>query len=116
MNEIPEYNQDNYHINKTHSVHVYLDGTTLRLRHPKNNISKRAMWDEESPKINDFVHQRYFDVEGSQVFLLPPGLVKKRVWSKKYPICIALKNLGSKQTRDVNESLPESDQGLNKTS
>lgn len=112
MNEIPEYNQDNYHISKTHSVHVYLDGTTLRLRHPKNNISKRAMWDEESPKTNEFVHQRYFNLEGSQVFLLPPGLVKKRVWSKKYPICIALKNLGSKQTRDVNESLPESDQGF----
>ncbi|CAC5377658.1 unnamed protein product [Mytilus coruscus] len=108
MNEISEYNPDNYHINNTHSVHVTLDGVTLRLRFPKNNIAKRAMWDEEPPKTVEYIHQRIFNLEGSRVFLMPPGLVKKRVWSKKYPICIALKKPGSK----VNESLPESDQGF----
>ncbi|XP_071129956.1 testis-expressed protein 2-like isoform X2 [Mytilus edulis] len=108
MNESADYNPENYHINNTHSVHVTLDGVTLRLRFPKTNIAKRAMWDEEPPKNIEYIHQRIFNLEGSRVFLMPPGLVKKRIWSKKYPICIALKKPGSK----VNESLPESDQGF----
>ena len=112
MNEIGEYNLENYHINNTQSVHVYLDGTTLRLRKPRMGIPKRAMWDEETPKVNDFVHQRYFNLEGSRVFLMPPGLVKKRVWSKKYPICIALKKMGHKQMTDVNDTVADSDQGF----
>lgn len=112
MNEIADYNQETYHINNTHSVHVYLDGMTLRLRRPKNGVPKRAMWNEEQIKPGEFVHQRYFSLEGSHVFLQPDGLVKKRVWSKKYPICIALKKKGSKETSQNPETLPESDQGF----
>ena len=89
MNEIMDYVPETYSINHTHSIFVHLEGTTLRLRRPKTNVPKRAMWDE--PTISpQFIHQRHFDLKGSKVLLLPPGLVKKRLWSKKYPICIAL--------------------------
>lgn len=95
MNEVMNYSPDNYSINQTHSIYVHLEGTTLRLRRPKINILKRAMWDEPNT-TPQFVHQRHFDITGSCVLLLPPGLVKKRLWSKKYPICVCLARDGKK--------------------
>ncbi len=91
MNELQSYNPDDYHINLTSSVYVTLDASTLRLQRPKTNVPKRAMWDEQ-PMNPTFIHQRHFDLKGSHVFLEPAGLVRKRLWSKKYPICIALEN------------------------
>ncbi|XP_045214289.2 testis-expressed protein 2-like [Mercenaria mercenaria] len=97
MNEILDYQPETYSINNTHSVYVHLDGTTLRLRRPKVNMPRRAMWDEPSSNPQ-FIHQRHYDIVGSKVLLLPSGLVKKRLWSKKYPLCIALANDGKKQS------------------
>ena len=89
VNELDSYDPDDYHINKTHSIYIQLEGTILRLQRPRQNISRRAMWDD--PHFSaQFVHQRHFDLTGSKVYLKPDGLVKKRVWSKKYPICINL--------------------------
>lgn len=94
MNELHTYHPENFHLNQTHSVYVHLEGTTLRLQVPKNNVPKRAMFDEVLPNVS-FIHQRYFDIKGSKVRLLPIGLIKKRIWSKKYPLCIALANIGT---------------------
>ena len=96
MNELPEYSVENYHINKTHCVFVSLEGTHLRIQRPKNPVPKRAMWDESIPKPQ-FIHQRHYDLPGANVYLLPTGLVKKRIWSKKYPICISLPSKSSKK-------------------
>ncbi|KAK3091537.1 hypothetical protein FSP39_020588 [Pinctada imbricata] len=90
MNEIVSYDPFRYSINDTHVVHVLLERTKLRLRRTKANIPKRAVWDEFIPNVTDFVHGRHFDIKGSRVFLKPEGLVQKRLWSKKYPICIEL--------------------------
>ena len=95
MNEVMNYNPDTYSINQTHSIYVHLEGTTLRLRRPRVNIPKRAMWDEPASSPQ-FIHQRHFDITGSRVILLPPNLVKKRLWSKKYPVCICLAKDGKK--------------------
>ena len=92
MNEIKRYDQDNYHINQTQSVFVQLEGTNLRLQTPKVNIPKRAMWNE-SFVMPSFIRQRHYDINGGNVYLLPTGLVRKRLWSKKYPICISLDKL-----------------------
>lgn len=89
MNELYYYDSENYHINKTNSVYVRLEGVSLRLSSPKVNVPRRAMYDENLSPPN-FIHQRHYDMKCSRVFLQPPGLVKKRLWSKKYPICIAL--------------------------
>jgi hypothetical protein len=64
------------------------------------------MWDEQSYNPQ-FIHQRHFDIIGSKVLLLPSGLVKKRLWSKKYPLCIALAKDGRKIAK------PESSSNLN---
>ncbi|RUS89809.1 hypothetical protein EGW08_002421 [Elysia chlorotica] len=94
VNELSDYNVDDYHINKTHSVFISLEGSHLRIQRPKNPVPKRAMWDEVLPKPQ-FIHQRHFDLPGASVYLVPDGLVKKRIWSKKYPICIDL-SIGKK--------------------
>lgn len=102
MNELQSYNPDDYHINLTSSVYVTLDASTLRLQRPKTNVPKRAMWDEQ-PMNPTFIHQRHFDLKGSHVFLEPAGLVRKRLWSKKYPICIALENNGKNKQENKQE-------------
>lgn len=116
MNEIPSYNPDKYHINQTHSIYVELENTAIRLRRPKQNIAKRSMWDELPIQKPQFVHQRHYNLEGSKVFLVPPGLVKKRVWSKKYPICIALASIDPKHHAVVKEQrqpdTPDSETGF----
>ena len=102
MNEITNYNPNDYHINHTYSVFVTLEGTRLRLQRPKNPVPRRAMYDENIATAH-FIHQRHFELKGSRVFLQPPGLVKKRIWSKKYPICLALAETGTK-IKNVGES------------
>jgi len=87
MNEVNHYNAAEFHINDTCSVYVTLESCTLRLQTPKHGIPKRAICDEHIP-VAAFVRQRHFDLEGGHVRLLPHGLVTKRLWSKKYPICI----------------------------
>lgn len=104
MNEITNYNPDDYHINHTYSVLVTLEGTTLRLQRPKVPVPRRAMYDEMITTAH-FVHQRHFELKGSRVFLLPPGLIKKRVWSKKYPLCIALAETGTKSKHPSESSV-----------
>ncbi|KAL8579390.1 hypothetical protein ACOMHN_026755 [Nucella lapillus] len=101
MNEVANYNPEEYHISQTMGVLVTLEGTKLRLQKPKKPIPKRAMYDENltSPL---FVEQRNFELKSGRVSLLPPGLIRKRVWSKKYPLCIALAEPGSKRTSSTN--------------
>lgn len=97
MNEISHYDPLKYHISQTKSVFVQLDGTMLRLQTPKLSVAKRAMWNDGPPTNVCFIKQRHFDLSGSKVELLPTGLVLKRLWSKKYPICIILAKLGNKK-------------------
>jgi len=94
MNELSHYNAPEFHINDTHSVYVTLESCALRLQTPKHGIPKRAMCDECIPQVA-FVRQRHFNLELASICLLPRGLVNKRLWSKKYPICISL-NTGSR--------------------
>ena len=105
MNELYQYNADEYHINQTHSVYVQLEGSILRLQRPKHNIPKRAIWDERPQPMPTFIHQRHFDLVGSKVSLLPLGLVRKRLWSKKYPLCLALAKTGSKVEQKTENEL-----------
>ena len=99
MNELLVYDPEDYHISATRSVYVQLEAAGLRLQTPKHNVPKRAMWNEPPLHASTFIHQRFYDLQGSKVYLLPQGLVKKRIWSKKYPICIGLVKSGTKMER-----------------
>lgn len=95
MNELPSfmsYNPDKYHVSCTRSLYVRLDGSYLRFSFPLRNIPKRAMFNEPRHELQ-FVHQQHYDITGATVELLPKGLANKRLWSKKYPICVKIPNL-----------------------
>ncbi|KAL6477016.1 hypothetical protein MHYP_G00155150 [Metynnis hypsauchen] len=89
MNEMNSYDPETYHPSMCHSVYVTLEGCHLRLAYPRTNIPRRASAHEPAHDTT-FVHSRSFQLTNSKVFLLPEVLAKKRVWNKKYPICIVL--------------------------
>ncbi|KAG8145342.1 hypothetical protein E2320_011896 [Naja naja] len=72
MNEMHFYDPEIYHSSLTHSVFVTLENSNLTLSYPQSSIPRRATFGEENV----------------EVFLFPPGLARKRLWNKKYPICI----------------------------
>ncbi|KAM4603457.1 testis-expressed protein 2-like [Polymixia lowei] len=89
MNEIVNYDPETYHATLTHSVYVRLEGSTLRLSKPNRNIARRATHNEPKPDVN-YISQKIYDLTDSRVYLVPQSLARKRVWNKKYPICIEL--------------------------
>ncbi|XP_023675605.2 testis-expressed protein 2 isoform X2 [Paramormyrops kingsleyae] len=89
MNEIHNYDPETYHATLTHSVFVRLEGSTLRLSKPNRNIARRATVSEPKPDIT-YISQKIYDLTDSKIYLVPPSLARKRVWNKKYPICIEL--------------------------
>ncbi|XP_026862586.2 testis-expressed protein 2 isoform X1 [Electrophorus electricus] len=89
MNEIHSYDPEAYHATLTHSVYVRLEGSVLRLSKPNRNIPRRASFNEPKPDVT-YVSQKIYDLTDSKIYLVPHSLARKRVWNKKYPICIEL--------------------------
>ncbi|XP_007886936.2 testis-expressed protein 2 isoform X1 [Callorhinchus milii] len=89
MNEICNYDPETYHATLTHSVFIRLEGSVLRLSKPNKNISRRASFNEAKPEVM-YISQKIYDLSDSKVHLVPKSLARKRVWNKKYPICIEL--------------------------
>ncbi|KAM9391648.1 testis-expressed protein 2 isoform 2-T4 [Pholidichthys leucotaenia] len=89
MNEIHSYDPEMYHATLTHSIYVRLEGSILRLSKPNRNISRRATHNESKPDVT-YISQKIYDLTDSKIYLMPQSLARKRVWNKKYPICIEL--------------------------
>ncbi|XP_031698104.1 testis-expressed protein 2 [Anarrhichthys ocellatus] len=106
MNEIHDYDPETYHPALTHSVFAALEGSCLRLDSPRNNISRRATYDERVHEAA-FIKSRSFQLAKSKVFLLPSVLARKRMWNPKYPICIHLAG-GSNSQEDEGGKSEES--------
>nr|XP_061844034.1 testis-expressed protein 2-like isoform X1 [Nerophis lumbriciformis]XP_061844035.1 testis-expressed protein 2-like isoform X1 [Nerophis lumbriciformis] len=89
MNEMINYDPETYHATLTHSVFVRLEGSIIRLSKPNHNIARRATHSESKPDVT-YISQKIYDLTNSKVCLVPQGLARKRIWNKKYPICIKL--------------------------
>ncbi|KAI3352757.1 hypothetical protein L3Q82_019335 [Scortum barcoo] len=89
MNEISNYDPETYHATLTHSVYVRLEGSIIRLSKPNHNIARRATHNEPKPDVT-YISQKIYDLTNSKVYLMPQSLARKRIWNKKYPICIDL--------------------------
>ncbi|CDQ95012.1 unnamed protein product, partial [Oncorhynchus mykiss] len=89
MNEMPVYDPETYHPSLTHSVYATLEGSRLRLAYPHTNIPRQAAFDEPPHEVV-FLRSRCYQLANCKVSLLPAALARKRVWNKKYPICIIL--------------------------
>ncbi|KAM9857441.1 testis-expressed protein 2-like isoform 1-T2 [Aulostomus maculatus] len=89
MNEISNYDPETYHATLTHSMYVRLEGSIIRLSKPNHNIARRATHNEPKPDVT-YISQKIYDLTDSKVYLVPQNLARKRIWNKKYPICIEL--------------------------
>ncbi|KAL6110619.1 tex2 [Pungitius sinensis] len=89
MNEILNYDPETYHATLTHSVYVRLEGSIIRLSKPNHNVARRATHNEPKPEVT-YVSQKIYDLTNCKVYLAPRSLARKRVWNKKYPICLEL--------------------------
>ncbi|KAG5832881.1 hypothetical protein ANANG_G00295890 [Anguilla anguilla] len=92
MNQIQSYDPETYHATLTQSVFVRLEGSSLRLSKPNRNIARRATFNEPKPDVS-YISQKIYDLTDSNIYLVPSNLATKRVWNKKYPICIELGKL-----------------------
>ncbi|XP_069569946.1 testis-expressed protein 2-like isoform X2 [Brachyistius frenatus] len=89
MNEILNYDPETYHATLTHSVYVRLEGSIIRLSKPNHNVARRTSHNEPKPDVS-YISQKIYDLTNSRVYLVPQSLARKRIWNKKYPICIEL--------------------------
>ncbi|XP_042361040.1 testis-expressed protein 2-like isoform X2 [Plectropomus leopardus] len=89
MNETHSYDPETFHPSVTHSVYVTLEDGRLRLAYPRANIPRWAAFNE-TPHEATFLRSRTYQLANCKVSLLPPGLARKRIWNKKYPICVTL--------------------------
>ncbi|KAM4663186.1 LOW QUALITY PROTEIN: testis-expressed protein 2 [Discoglossus pictus] len=109
MNEIQNYDPETYHATLTHSVFVRLEGSTLRLSKPNKNVSRRAIFNETKPEVT-YISQKIYDLVDSKVYLVPKSLARKRVWNKKYPICLELARqddfMSKAQTENTEDKTP----------
>ncbi|XP_043945051.1 testis-expressed protein 2-like [Protopterus annectens] len=103
MNEIYFYKPELYHASLTHSVYVTLEGSSLKLSYPKNNIPRKATFEEAKHDVV-FTSERCYNLSESKVSLAPPGLAKKRMWNKKYPICLILAEQSGLSSQTFTES------------
>ena len=80
---------------ETVAVFAKLEGTKLTLSHPKvdgtgKKFDPRSI--EEGTNV-PFSRHEYYDIAGSKVSLLPSTMTMKKVWSRKFPICLVLEKL-----------------------
>ncbi|XP_066497723.1 testis-expressed protein 2 isoform X2 [Hoplias malabaricus] len=109
MNEIHSYDPETYHATLTQSVYVRLEGSVLRLSKPNRNIPRRASFNEPKPDVT-YISQKIYDLTNSKIYLVPHSLARKRVWNKKYPVCIELAkqdDFMSKAQGDRTEAMDE---------
>ncbi|XP_037333315.2 testis-expressed protein 2-like isoform X1 [Pungitius pungitius] len=89
MNETHGYDPETFHPSVTHSVYVTLEGGQLRLAYPRANVPRWAAFGD-TPHEAVFLRYRTYSLANCKVSLLPPGLARKRIWNKKYPVCVTL--------------------------
>ncbi|XP_071442324.1 testis-expressed protein 2 isoform X2 [Hetaerina americana] len=92
MNQYPyEYDPNTYNVSETKPTLVRLEGHLLRLSYTRTRIPRRAMWYEPPTLRAPVCHWVDYNIKNCPIVLLPDGLARKRLWSKKYPICIVLR-------------------------
>ncbi|XP_042294430.1 testis-expressed protein 2-like [Sceloporus undulatus] len=106
MNQMYSYDPEIYHPSLTHSVFVTLEDSTMKFSYPKNNIPRRATFEEQISEAV-FVNHRHYEISGAKVFLVPPGLARKRMWNKKYPICILFPDQLDQSSKGIGDQDPD---------
>lgn len=90
-----KYDPSNFHSSQTRPVFIRLDGSTLRLTRPAVGcrVRKRAIWNEPPIDVDLCDSHRRFELLAGSVEMCPRGLARKRLFSRKYPIQLVVKEL-----------------------
>lgn len=86
-----DYNPETFHLIDTKSAYVQLDICILTVKIALKSLPRRACYKHKLPlpAQTQFLDETIVvDLRDCNVLLLPEKLVHKRLWSKKYPICI----------------------------
>lgn len=88
-----DYTPDKFDFShETIPIFASLKGTKLTLSHPKVDSTGKKF----DPRSTDegatvlFSRHEHYDIAGSKVSLLPSTMTMKKVWSRKFPICLVL--------------------------
>ncbi|XP_046734747.1 testis-expressed protein 2 isoform X1 [Diprion similis] len=104
LNQLPySYDPDNYHVARTVSVYFRLEGGSLKVMETKTRIPKREVWDEPKQKVR-YIWKKVYTLADATIKLLPEGLIRRRRWSKKYPICITFSKDALIESSSLNET------------
>ncbi|KAL5293475.1 TEX2 family protein [Megaselia abdita] len=108
MNEINNYDPNNYHISMTRSVYIKLEGSSLRIANTTARVPKREMWNEVPTDVNKliFTNVRVYNLLGSKIEMLPRGLARKRYFGRKYPIQLIIKNNNNARNSVDQQNVP----------
>nr|XP_057904995.1 testis-expressed protein 2-like [Doryrhamphus excisus] len=82
MTQTCVYNLETFQQSAAHPVYVSLDSSKLCLSYPQTL--------DGTPQESLFPRSCVYQLANCTVALAPTGLARKRVWNKKYPICITL--------------------------
>lgn len=109
-----DYAQDKFDFShETVPIFASLKGTKLTLSHPKVDSTGKKF----DPRSVDegttvlFSRHEHYDIAGSKVSLLPSTMTMKKVWSRKFPICLVLEkpNAVAEEITYNNKSTDEED-------
>lgn len=106
------YDYDQNTATDTTPVYAELKGNHLVFSHPKQDSKKIDIKSVNDNTNMIFTRHDHFNLIGSYVCLVPPSLSPKRIWSKKYPICIVLGESGEvrQEVKDIVNSDSSSEQ------
>uniref|UniRef100_A0A914ULS8 SMP-LTD domain-containing protein n=1 Tax=Plectus sambesii TaxID=2011161 RepID=A0A914ULS8_9BILA len=93
MNELRRpYDPLTYSVGMTKSVMVELEGRTLRIARPKQNVIRLTFFNDPILREPDpiMIKCYAYDLTNADVTLRPHGLARRRWWNRKFPILIQL--------------------------
>ncbi|KAH0631759.1 hypothetical protein JD844_019525 [Phrynosoma platyrhinos] len=74
---------------------------------PKHPLSPQKTKKPEDNLMLDPLHRQTREPNVLKVFLVPPGLARKRMWNKKYPICILFPDQLDQNSKGTGDQDPD---------
>lgn len=88
-----DFDEGKFFLSRTKTVFVSFEGTMIRIRKPDHRVVARLALHSETPLDIDqvkFTEERVYDLQNSDVFLLPLDVPVKIRWLCRFPIAVRL--------------------------
>lgn len=78
----------------TDFVDLSIENRCLKVSKPKKRVSSTSVWSDCSLCYN---------LQGSRISIVPKNLSRRRLWNKKYPICILLREINGSEIENCED-------------